>query len=783
MKKELVSFTIFKKYAEFLLNNHLDELVKVDLARARKLNVPLLKLFSHLSEEEMFQVSKKGLQDYLQTIVDEKALEVVDKSMKDWIQDKLPGIPRDKVVASDIALIYNARKYSLLSFIPLFTDDLHNAIDLMKEIEDYYTYQESKSIQTFAQINKDEIQIRENRLKEAQKLARLGYWEYDIEKDSVIWSEELYAIYGMNPSQGLSSEKIIKHIFAEDVPMYNEKIKELYNNPGSTFTYDYRILNEAGETRHLSDKAYTEYSPQGKLLIKGITQDISEKKEAVEEQNKLKSMVDASGDFIGLADMNGRSIYINEAGRELVGLGTQEDVQKTKMVDYFPSDIQDHINANIIPEVLSNGHWEGELQFQHFNTKELIDVTWNVFLVKDSSGNAIGIGCISQDIRPRKKYEALIKSKQSQLEESQEIAHLGSWEWDITENIVSWSDEMYRLFGYEPGEITMNYELYLSHIHPSDRELVSSSVTRCFKEQIPYTFENRIIRKDGTIRWLFAKGKVSQSDGVKSMKLSGIAMDITTDKKREISLKQRTVALEASNKELEAFCYTISHDLRSPLRAIDGFGRRLANNYAAILGPEGQRLLNVVRTNAQQMGVLIDSLLEFSRLNRRELQKAPLDMKEIVSKVIEEYNQQYPHHRAKFEFKDFGTGIGDKELIRQVWHNLIANAVKFSSKTEKPMVEIGSEKKGEDLIFFIKDNGAGFEMAYIDKLFGVFQRLHSEDEFAGTGIGLASIQRIIHRHGGKVWAHGEPGKGAVFYFTLPEVHEVKDKSLYLEKSN
>jgi light-regulated signal transduction histidine kinase (bacteriophytochrome) len=218
---------------------------------------------------------------------------------------------------------------------------------------------------------------------------------------------------------------------------------------------------------------------------------------------------------------------------------------------------------------------------------------------------------------------------------------------------------------------------------------------------------------------------------------------------------------------MEAFTYSVSHDLRAPLRIINGFGQILKEDYSKQIDPEGQKILDRIMSNSKRMGRLIDDLLDFSRLGRSEINIAEIDMSKIVGEVVEELANSGVSIPKEFHLEDLPSAKGDFNLIKQVWSNLISNAIKYSGKKGLPVIDIGTMNDGTRTIFFIRDNGDGFDMQYYSKLFGVFQRLHKESEFTGTGVGLALVQRIILRHGGRVWAEGTPGEGAVFYFYLP----------------
>jgi len=236
----------------------------------------------------------------------------------------------------------------------------------------------------------------------------------------------------------------------------------------------------------------------------------------------------------------------------------------------------------------------------------------------------------------------------------------------------------------------------------------------------------------------------------------------------EDRVQKRTAQLEEANKDLEGFSYTVSHDLRAPLRAIQSFSDLLVEDHAEQLDEEARRKLRIVQDEGQRMGTLIDELLAFSRLGRKEVRKVDVNMSDLARTSFERLHDQHQGPRVEFRLAFLPSSKGDRVLIGQVWTNLIANAVKFSSKRDKPVIEVSAVSDKEENVYFVRDNGAGFDPRYQAKLFGVFQRLHSASEFPGTGVGLALVQRIVVRHGGRVWADSQPNEGATFYFTLPK---------------
>jgi len=231
--------------------------------------------------------------------------------------------------------------------------------------------------------------------------------------------------------------------------------------------------------------------------------------------------------------------------------------------------------------------------------------------------------------------------------------------------------------------------------------------------------------------------------------------------------EKRTVELEAANKELESFSYSVSHDLRAPLRAINGFTQVLVEDYSSTLGEDAKVFLDEIIANSHKMGQLIDNLLQFSRISKLHFSLDKADIGQIVNTVIKEIRQLEPNRNINIILNDLPPVKGDKHMLKQVFMNLISNALKYTSKKSEPEIEIGAKQENDSITYFVKDNGAGFDMRYADKLFGVFQRLHSSNEFEGNGVGLAIIHKIISKHNGEVWAEGKVNEGACFYISLP----------------
>jgi light-regulated signal transduction histidine kinase (bacteriophytochrome) len=252
-------------------------------------------------------------------------------------------------------------------------------------------------------------------------------------------------------------------------------------------------------------------------------------------------------------------------------------------------------------------------------------------------------------------------------------------------------------------------------------------------------------------------------EGLKDAKRQIVELNIGLEQK----IVERTAQLEAANKDMESFSYSVSHDLRAPLRAINGFTEILSEDYAHQLEPEAKSLLEEVIINSKRMGELIDNLLEFSRIGKQQIIMSEVSVKEMIEAIISELKPDDSSRKITVVIGNLKNVKADNNMLKQVFINLISNALKYTSKEEEAIIEIGSYQKDQQYVYYVKDNGAGFDMKYYDKLYGVFQRLHSNNEFEGTGVGLAIIQRIINKHNGSVWAEGTVNEGACFYISLP----------------
>ncbi|HWY78915.1 MAG TPA: PAS domain S-box protein [Candidatus Sulfotelmatobacter sp.] len=364
-----------------------------------------------------------------------------------------------------------------------------------------------------------------------------------------------------------------------------------------------------------------------------------------------------------------------------------------------------------------------------------------------------------------KREQLATQSALSAIVESSEDAVIGK---TLDGIVTSWNKSAERIYGYTAQEMIGNS---INKIAPPDRhDEIPAILERIRKGEHIAHFETVRMKKNRSLVTISLSISPIKNTLDEIVGAAAIERDMTERKKlQEAEDKLKVVeALQELNKELESFSYSVSHDLRAPLRAIDGFSKILTEDYSEKLDDNGKHIIATIRSSTQQMGALIDDLLSFSRIGRQEIKTTNVDMTALAKTVFDELKQMNPQHSIQFICADLPIAHVDPTLMHQVWMNLLSNAIKFTQKKEDAVITIGSKIEKDTNIYYVKDNGAGFDMKYVEKLFGVFQRLHSAQDFEGTGIGLSIVQRIIKKHGGKVWAEGIVDQEATFYFSLPK---------------
>jgi PAS domain S-box-containing protein len=588
----------------------------------------------------------------------------------------------------------------------------------------------------------------------------------------------------------------------------SEKIREALDGGAPVFEWIHR--NSAGEDIHCEVRLMRLPGAEPNL-IRGSVTDITERKRAEEALRKQLAAMEAAPDGIAILNHDEVYTYVNEAHAQIYGYDRQEElIGDTWRLLYCEDEIK-RIEQEVMPELWEKGRWQGELLGKR-RDGSVFDVEVSLTTLQDNE-----LICVCRDVTERKRAEGKLRESEERIRLIQEIdrsilaaqsaEEIAGVALRRLRDLVPSERVTVALKGPAPDEATvlavnvdgertveagtrLPIEAYgdLSNLIAEKLQRGETYLLDALSVPDPAP-AIRELRTKGR-RYFFIVPLLAHGELMGSLSLGADSPSDLTAEHLEIArevadgiaiavrqaslheqvgqhaaeLEQRVAERTA---ELEAFSYSVSHDLRTPLLTIDGFSRMLLDDYADQLDAEGQRLLKTICSNSQNMGRLIDDLLAFSRLGRQEMRPAEIKMSELAANVCAELAATAPERNLRFNLQPLPPARGDQSMIRQVFVNLLSNAIKFTGPKEVAVIEVGAAEEENYNVYYVKDNGVGFEMKYADKLFGVFERLHSDDEFAGTGVGLAFVQRILRRHGGRVWAEGKVGEGATVYFTLP----------------
>ena len=631
---------------------------------------------------------------------------------------------------------------------------------------------------------RDENRRAEETLRRAEERFRMAaeasndiIYEWDL-KDGIEWYGDVDGLLGYGAGEFPRTLKgWTESVHPEDLGRVRAAI-EAHLEGRAAYAVEYRMLRKDGVVRWWSARGAVARGPDGTNdRWVGTITDITDRRAAEialrESESRLRQLTESLPQLVWTCQPDGPCDYFNRRWLEFTGVPEAPQLGFGWLEQLHPDD-RAPVVAAWEAAVASGEDFHTEFRVRRHDGEYLWFDTRAVRL-RDAEGRTVKWYGTNTDITDRRAAEEALRTSQERLLLSQRAAGLGNFSWDIERNVNEWSDEIMELYGLPPGGFGGKHESWRERIFPDDLAAADAAIERSLVGG-DFKVDFRIVRPDGSIRWLHSRAKVFFSPDRRPLRMVGVNMDITDRKRAEEEIRklnaelegrvvERTAQLETANKELEAFSYSVSHDLRSPLRAIDGFSRILLEEYAGQLDGEGKRLLEVVRSNTRQMGQLIDDLLAFSRVGRQAMARTAVDMASLAKAASDD--QRVAGEAVSITVGPLPPADADPSLMRQVWVNLISNALKFTRPKAERVIAVAGRTEPGRVVYWVKDNGVGFDMAYANKLFGVFQRLHSSAEFEGTGVGLALVQRIVHRHGGEVWAEGKVGEGATFSFSLP----------------
>jgi PAS domain S-box-containing protein len=622
---------------------------------------------------------------------------------------------------------------------------------------------------------KAEEVLREKEAREALILSSLPMAFYTAQPSAPfgrIWvTEQIERISGFPSSKFIED----KHFWESRIhPDDRKKVLKTFEtiSHGGTVAVEYRWQCADDSYRWFVSQAVLIKDEQGnpKEII-GTWRDITERKQAEEsveaERQQLYDVLDTLPAYVVLLSTDYHVPFANRFFEERFGKSNGQRCYEYLFNRTEPCEICETYS---VLKTNAPHHWEWT--GPDGRNYDIYD-----FPFKDTDGSNL-IMEVGIDITERKQAEEEVKQSLSLLKATLESTADGILVVDREGKIVSYNQRFKQMWRIPQSVIaTRDDNEALSFVlnQLKEPDIFLSKVKELYLKPESESYDV-LDFKDGRV---FERYSMPQKIGDDVVGRVWSFRNITDRKMAEEEIRklneeleqrviERTAQLEAANKELESFSYSVSHDLRAPLRSIDGFSRIVLEEYADKVDDEGKRLLNVVRDSTKKMGALIDDLLALSRIGRKDIEFSKMDMNKLVGAVYEEIRTTMSESHFQFDIGQLPSAYGDPIMIQQVFLNLLTNAIKFTGNKDTAVIEVGGHSGENENFYYVRDNGVGFDMQYADKMFGPFQRLHSDKEFSGTGIGLAIVQRIIQRHGGRIWAEGKVNEGATFYFTLPK---------------
>ncbi len=920
-RRDLLHFTHLPAYARFLLENRLLAFTEALIATSREIKVPLLKYFESMPEAQFKALSLQGADELLTSFAENKAQEFIDKSLRNWLENQVPLIQQDDVVIEDISKVGFARRKAMRDLLPDYTSDIKLYVRVMEEMDRFTVALEEDCYKVLFQIKQEKINENHHFLDKINNASPGIIYVFDLLEQKEVYSnhkrEELLG-YTEEDVAAMGSSLMNRILHAEDLPVVQENMKKMaLANDGEVFTHEYRVQNKQGEFRwHRTYETVFKRTLTGDTSqIIGISIDVTEEKAAAIQLENTEHNLREAQEIAGLAsfewDMVGANSVFSPQLAKIFNL--EKKTNLGAFIDHVHPSDRKKVRDALDKALQTDGIYECEYRY---GTGQQEKVIWSRGLVRFKEGVPQKMNGTIMDVTQRYYTLKRLERSEELHKQAQALTHIGNWSWLIGENIVSWSDELYRIYGLEPQSEVINFERFMSLVHPDDRGKRQQEIQQALQTLHADDYTMRIRLDDGQIKILQGKGEVLVDEDNQPYKLVGTCQDITEQallheqlrqneetfrqlitnapdavividensnillwnpkaenifgwteteiigknlsetimpprhkdqhlegikrlqktgqsrvlnrtieitaikkdgeefyialsiarsfragvpvfisfirdiskeknaefemEEQRILLAQKNVELERTNQELMAFNYIASHDLKEPVRKIKIFSDLITSNSSEELPADAKNYVNRISAAASHMQGLIDALYAFSLATSGDNLFVTTDLNNLLEVVKNSLKYALEEQKAIIT----ATILPALSIIpfqfQQLLENLITNAVKYSRPDVRPEIHITADLvAGADFVkeeadvtinyyaISIRDNGIGFDQQYASKIFQLFQRLHGKNEYSGTGIGLAICKKIVRHHHGFITAQGELGRGATFTVYIP----------------
>lgn len=790
-------FTLFPDFAKWILDNRLDEYCQIGLELSKEEKVPLLKFFEQIPEEEFLAIIKNGGIELLNSFVNNTVLDYLEHTTQNYKNNMLPLLERDTVLAEDITLISLVRKRTFRKLLYSYTQDIDTFGTIMEELDRFITFQEMMSFNTFIDIQADRLKIandelasKNNDLLEAEALAGMGSYNWDIQNKKSQTTPGIEKI--LHTKSNGEFLNFIQHVHVDDKHLVESAMQEAFESDGR-YQCNYRYYADK-ELKWISARGQVSFDKEGRpLSMKGTIMDITEEMtllQKLQEGEKLNKHVQAIthvGNWTW--DIVTNKVYWSDEMYRIYGMKPQsEQITLEKFFSFVHPDDQEQRKADIEESLRTGIAKDYVIRINAADGKRKV-LKGLGEIITDKNNNPVTFVGSCQDITKEHHLQKKMEEREIYLSHLIDNAPDAIIVYDSDFKIRLFNPKSEEIFGYEENEIVG--KSFLKTLFPKRlAEEYETKLCQKIKDGDEFYYELELIAKNKSDQEFHASMSVSSSSKIEERLFIAFMRDITISKqlqleleKVNISLSHKNSELEHINKELKSYNYVVSHDLKEPLRKVQMFTDRIIAENGNVLPDLSKDYLNKTIAATTRMKQLIDDLLTFSQSTVSENSNfSSVDLQDILNEVSAEMSTTLEEHNAEINSDTLPTVWGINFQLQQVFSNLISNAIKYGpeDKSISPRIKItykkqnkipfaGAKKNQSYHVIAIKDNGIGFEQIYAEKIFELFQRLHTRDKYSGTGVGLAICKKIMHNHHGFMSAKSKLGKGSTFYLYFPVV--------------